>query len=73
MAYTYLPPRQQFFPSGPPYLAGMRGLGDWASDNAAYQAYLADLAKWTKEKTAYDAALAAWKQHVLALDVADVR
>jgi len=65
MSYTFLPPRTSFFPSGPPYLAG---LGDWSSDNAAYQAYLADLDKWNKEKAAYDYATVRWAEVTSAMD-----
>lgn len=55
MAYNYLIPRTNYFPPGPPYLAG---LGALAADQygAAYARYQADLANWQREKAAYDKA-----------------
>ncbi len=59
MAYVFFPAREtNFFPPGPPYLAGlrgMRGLGDYAADLAAYNA---DMRKWRLESLAYNKAIA---------------
>lgn len=65
MSYIFLPPRtQNYFPPDFPYLAGLRGLGDYAADLAVYKkqyaAYQADYSAWSAEKKQYDAAIAAW-------------
>lgn len=51
MSYVFFPPRtDNFYPPGPPYLAGLRGLGDYAADLAAYKV---DYDKWRIEKMQY--------------------
>ncbi len=73
MAYVYYPPRtSNFFPPGPPYLAGlrgygMRGLGDYASDLAAYT--VANN-KWRLAKLAYDRDVKAYGNKIKAVDAA---
>lgn len=69
MSYVYYPPRTtNFFPSGPPYLSGLLGLGDYEADLAAYQIayakYKTDLARWYGEKTTYTAARTAWDSKI---------
>ena len=69
MSYVFLPPRtDNFFPPGPPYLAGLRGLrglGDYAGDLAAYQA---DLAKWKTESIGYQRALRVRDTQIKTID-----
>ncbi len=67
MSYTFFPPRTDFFPSGMPYLAGLRGvgLGDYAADLAAYNTAIA---KWRLAKLAYDRAVKSYAVKVKAID-----
>lgn len=63
MSYTFLPPRiDNYFPRGMPYLAGVRGLGDYAADLEAWKKeqayYQADYKRWAAEKAKYDVAIA---------------
>lgn len=68
MSYVFFPPRtENFFPPGPPYLAGMRGLGDYAADLAAYKT---DLSKWRLESLKYASAIKAYDAKVKAIDAA---
>jgi hypothetical protein len=55
--YAYLPPRLSYFPPDPPYLGGLRGLGSYATDVAAYER---DHAAWLQEKANYERAMAAF-------------
>ena len=72
MSYVFLPTRTaNYYPPDMPYLAGLRGLrglGDYASDlaayNAAYASYSADYKKWVAEKKQYDVDIAAWNKAV---------
>lgn len=51
MSYVFFPPRvDNYYPPGPPYLAGLRGLGDYAADLAAYKV---DYDKWRIERLQY--------------------
>lgn len=68
MSYVYLPPRtSNFFPPGPPYLAGF-GLGDYAADlatyNKAFTAWKVDHLKWLLDKSLYTTKLAKYNQTV---------
>ncbi len=58
MSYVLFPAREtNFFPPGPPYLAGLRGfgsLGDYAADLAAYNTAMT---KWRLAKLNYDKAI----------------
>lgn len=73
MSYVLFPAREtNFYPPGPPYLAGlhgygMRGLGDYAADLAAYTA---DYNKWRLENLAARNAQALYEAKVKALDKA---
>ncbi len=74
MAYAYFPARQtNFFPPGPPYLAGlrglrgMRGLGDYAADLAAYNAAMI---QWRLDSLRYRQALAIYNAKVKNIDTA---
>lgn len=67
MSYVFLPPRTaNYFPASMPYLAGVRGLGDYAADLEAWKKeqayYKADLKRWTEDKAKYDAAMATYNQ-----------
>jgi hypothetical protein len=75
MAYVFYPPRTaNYFPPGMPYLAGLRGLGDYATDYAAYKhaasLYELDYKKWVLERAKYNAALAAYNTKVANLTAA---
>ena len=68
--YVYFPPRtQNFFPAGSPYLSG---LGDYASDLAAYktalQKYEVANKVWHNDKKKYDTAMASYLQQVKTID-----
>lgn len=71
MSYVFLPARtDNFFPPGPPYLAGLlglRGLGDYAADLAAYQA---DYNKWRLEKLEYTNATKLRETKIKRIDAA---
>lgn len=73
MSYVFFPAREtNFYPPGPPYLAGlrgygMRGLGDYAADLAAYEA---DMKKWRVESLAARNAQALYEAKVKAIDKA---
>jgi len=76
MAYVFLPPRtDNFFPAGPPYLSGLRGLrglGDYAADLATYKhamaLYETAYKVWSNKKKKYDAALIAYCDQVKSID-----
>ena len=71
MAYVYFPAREtNFFPPGPPYLAGLRGfhgLGDYAADLTAYNA---DIQNWRTEARALEAAVSRREAKILVIDAA---
>lgn len=59
MSYRFYSPRQNnFYPSGFPYFAGVSGLGDYASELAAYQ----------NAQAAYLVRLQAYKEKCAAID-----
>lgn len=62
MSYVFLPPRiDNYFPPGMPYLAGLRGLGDYDADLKQWRldqlSYQQNLARWQVEKANYDKAM----------------
>lgn len=74
MSYIFLPPRTgNFFPPGPPYLSG---LGDYASDYAAYKKAWADYEaankKWLADKKKFDADLTTYLRKISDIDKAYV-
>lgn len=66
MSYVFFPPRtDNYFPPGPPYLAGFGGLGDYAADLAAYKtAY----DKWRLAKASYTRNLTIYQAKVKSID-----
>ncbi len=70
MSYVFYPPRtNNFFPGGPPYLAG---LGDYAADLAAHKdaskKYTIAIKTWTNDKKKYDAAILNWNTVVAGMN-----
>jgi len=72
MSYEFFPPRtQNYFPPGMPYLAGMRGLGDYNADLKQYRldvlAYNRKLKIYNTAKASFDSDMAAYNSAVSSI------